>query len=271
MHNPIIGELKRYENFRSKYIEPRNVDVWMPPSYREEKKFSVIYMHDGQNLFDSTISFIGVDWGIDETISSLINENKIKNTIVVGIWNTSKRVPEYMPEKPFNTQKGEKALSKFVKHVGSLPISDNYLKFIVEELKPFIDSNYNTLTDKENTYMIGSSMGGLISIYGVCEYPEIFGGCACLSTHWIPADGIVIDYIEDKLPPSGSHKIYFDHGTLSGDELYAPYQKRVDKIMRLKNYQYGKNWITKVFIGDEHSERAWRKRVYIPLTFLLGK
>lgn len=153
--------------------------------------------------------------------------------------------------------------------------SDDYLKFITEELKPFIDRRYATLPNVESTFIAGSSMGGLISIYAVCEYPEVFGGAACLSTHWIgiftdennPFPDAFIEYLHQNLPSPAYHRIYFDYGTETLDALYEPYQLRVDQIMISKGYSSA-NWQTRKFMGEEHSEEAWRKRLHIPITFL---
>lgn len=97
----ITGGFWRYEKFTSKFVEGRNVDVWLPSDYSSRKKYAVLYMHDGQNIFNPKESYGGVDWGIDETMTRLLSEKKIKDTIVVGIWNTPKRFEEYMPQKAF--------------------------------------------------------------------------------------------------------------------------------------------------------------------------
>lgn len=102
MPDGVTGNLKRHEKFISKHVDPRNVDVWLPPGYEQNKskRFPVVYMHDGQNLFDPKLSFIGVDWGVDETMTRLIAEGRISEAIVVGVWNTPKRFAEYLPQKP---------------------------------------------------------------------------------------------------------------------------------------------------------------------------
>ena len=155
--------------------------------------------------------------------------------------------------------------------------SDNYLKFIVKELKPLIDEKYSTYSEKEHTFIMGSSYGGLISMYAICEYPEVFEGAACLSTHWIGTfnDNPVIaqsfiDYFGKNVPDPKNHKIYFDYGTETLDQYYEPYQLKIDSIMRLKGYTES-NWKTLKFEGKDHSEDSWRERLHIPVTFLLGK
>jgi predicted alpha/beta superfamily hydrolase len=158
------------------------------------------------------------------------------------------------------------------------PQSDNYLKFIVKELKPYIDQKYSVYTNSENTYIAGSSMGGLISMYAMCEYPKIFGGAACLSTHWVgtftlennPVPDSFIDYLSKNLPDPSDHKIYFDCGDQTLDALYPPIQKKVDRVMTATGY-HENNWITKYFPGDDHSEKSWNKRLNIPLEFLFKK
>lgn len=257
----VTGTLVEHPNFPSQFVTARQVDVWLPPSYHRSptQRYAVLYAHDGQNLFDPHTSFIKVDWGLDETLTRLIAEGKVHEVIVVGIWNTPKRRQEYMPQKAATTFLGEPV------------ISDNYLRFLVEELKPFIDSTYRTRPERAHTFIMGASMGGLISLYAICEYPDIFGGAACLSTHFPAADGAVIEYMKTHLPDPRTHKIYFDYGTETLDAQYEPYQQQADAVMRQHGFEEGKNWLTRKFPGDEHSERAWRRRVEIPLRFLLGQ
>jgi predicted alpha/beta superfamily hydrolase len=149
-------------------------------------------------------------------------------------------------------------------------VSDNYLRFMVEELKPRIDEKFNTLPDAANTFVMGSSMGGLISLYALCEYPHIFGGAGCLSTHWPILKQTMINYLKKNMPDPASHKLYFDFGTQGLDAEYEKYQLRVDKAIQRAGYKVGENWITRKFEGDDHHERFWRERVHIPLQFFLA-
>jgi predicted alpha/beta superfamily hydrolase len=268
----VTGIVKRHEKFSSKFVDARNVDVWLPPGYErnKSKRFPVLYMHDGQNLFDPKLSYIGVDWGIDETMTRLISEGMIREAIVVGVWNTPKRLAEYLPRKAFpNTAQIQ--LEGLPTLQRDQIASDDYLKFLVDELKPFIDATYRTLPDRKNTLIMGSSMGGLISAYAISEYPNIFGGAGCISTHWPLGNGIVIDYLKQHLPEARTHKFYFDYGTETLDANYEPYQQKMDEVMRSAGYKEGTNWETRKFVGAEHSERAWSKRVDQPLTFFLHK
>ena len=269
----MFGHLDHHPDFPSRYVMPRNVDIWLPPNYHEggTDQFPVLYMHDGQNLFDPKTSFIGVDWGVHEAMFRLIGEDKVRGTIVVGIWNTANRFQEYLPNKLFEISSETATKVKIDNKSYTQPLSDHYLRFVIDELKPFVDQNYQTMAGRSDTFMMGSSMGGLVSLYALCEYPGVFGGIGCLSTHWPAVDGVLIGYLERTLPKPGDHKVYFDYGTRTLDVSYERYQRQVDNVVKTIGYIKGKDWITQKFEGAEHSERSWRDRVHIPLTFLLGK
>lgn len=272
------GSLYSIEKFESKFVDPRRVDIWLPKDYgkNEDERYAVLYMHDGQNLFMSETAFYGKEWRVDEIADSLLQAGTIKPLIIVGIWNTPKRYIEYLPEKPFNLL-SDSVANKIVAYQGN-PISDEYLKFIVDELKPFIDTRFKTLTDKGNTFMMGSSMGGLISMYAAGEYPEIFGGAGCISTHWpVTLDNTtpqaaakLAEYVSNTIKSENNQKIYFDFGTATLDSTYEPYQLVVDSMMRKNDFDSW-HWVTKKFEGAEHNEVFWRKRLHVPLVFLLGK
>ncbi|WP_426667034.1 alpha/beta hydrolase [Mucilaginibacter sp. McL0603] len=280
------GSIKRLDNFPSKFVDARNVDVWLPEGYSPGKKYNVLYMHDGQALFDSTLMWNKQEWGADEVLCKLLAEKKIKDCIVVGIWNTGvKRFPEYFPQKAFYSmnQEGQQKIlaigrDKGTPLIGTGPFSDNYLKFLVTELKPYIDAHFSTMHDQQHTFIAGSSMGGLISMYAICEYPKVFGGAACMSTHWPgifttvdnPIPEAFLQYLKTHLPSPKNHKIYFDYGSETLDAMYKPYQLQADTIMRAAGYTEI-NWITREYPGADHSERSWHKRLDVPVMFLLGK
>lgn len=280
------GSIERIDSFPTKFIKPRTVDIWLPTTYSEEKKYSVLYMHDGQMLFDATTTWNKQEWKVDEVASKLISEEKVDEFIVVAIWNIPElRHMDLYPKKPYES------LSKEVKEKiqnevkkAQFPFddskinSDNYLKFIVEELKPYIDNHYSVFTDTNHTGIMGSSMGGLISMYAICEYPQIFGKAACLSTHWVgfrdfennPIPESFFSYMENNLPNSETHKIYFDYGTETLDASYLKYQYRVDELLQLKGYT-SENYKNLKFEGENHSESSWQKRIDIPFEFMFKK
>jgi len=173
-----------------------------------------------------------------------------------------------MPQKAIE-RASEAGLDDMFKSVRAKPLGDAYLKFLVTELKPAIDARYRTLPDRAHTSIMGSSMGALISLAALCEYPGVFGGAACLSTSWPVAGGVAARDLDKTLPDPRTHRIYFDYGDESKDGNYEPLQRQVDAQVRAAGYTEGVNWLTKSFPGEPHSERAWRKRVDIPLQFLL--
>ena len=268
----VTGTLRTHDGFAAKHVAARRIDVWLPPGYEEgaTRRYPVLYMHDGQNLFDPALSYIGVDWGVDEAMTRLIREGTVREAIVVGIWNTSKRFQEYMPAKAVTESNLPDDWPDMAWMRKEEIVSDGYLRFIVEELKPYIDATYRTLAEPADTFMMGSSAGALISLYALAEYPGVFGGAGGVSTHWPIGDGIMIDYLAPRLPKLHGHLFYFDFGTATLDSNYEPYQRRVDALMRRAGYVPGVDWITRKYEGAEHSERAWRSRVEVPLEFMLG-
>jgi len=266
------ARLERHAAFPSRFADPRTIDVWLPPGYdaNATEHYPVIYFHDGQNLFDPRLAYGGATWGIDEAMHRLIAAGKTRGAIIVGLWNNGlTRFPEYMPRKAVTAPDlgfgvGNQRLP------AAMIRSDDYLKFIVDELKPFIDRTYRTLPDRAHTSIAGSSMGGLISAYAVAEYPAVFGAAACVSTHWPAGDGCVVDYLAQHLPKSGANRLYFDFGTATLDAAYEPFQQRLDAALRARGYTAGRDWLTKKFPGAEHNEKSWAARVDLPLEFLLA-
>lgn len=279
-----LGKIQRVENFPSNYVKPRNVDVWLPENYSPEKKYSVLYMHDGQMLFDATTTWNKQEWQVDDVVTKLVAENKIEDVIVVGVWNIPTiRHLDLFPQKAFDLlPKQEK--EKMIEQAKAINLdltkinSDNYLKFIVKEVKPFVDKQFSTYSDAAHTAVMGSSMGGLISMCAICEYPEIFSKAACLSTHWIglkdvennPIPNAFFTYMQKKLPNPDTHKIYFDFGTETLDAFYVKYEDNVNQILAEKGFTE-KNAKNLKFEGTDHSENSWQKRIHIPLEFMFGK
>ena len=282
---PIVssGKIDYIKHFKSKYVAKRAIEIWLPNGYTPNKKYAVLYMHDGQMLFDAETTWNKQAWEVDETASKLQAEKNTRDFIVVGINNTTKRHPEYFPQKPYESLSvvEQQFVTQALKDKGRItdtftPLADAYLRFIVSELKPYIDSHYAVDPKPEATCIAGSSMGGLISMYALCEYPEVFGGAACLSTHWPgifaaegnPIPAAFLSYMRNHLPNPNTHKIYFDYGDQTLDALYPPLQKKVDELMQEKGFE-ASNWSTQFFPGKDHSEKSWKERLDIPLQFLL--
>ncbi|MCL2915920.1 esterase family protein [Shewanella corallii] len=277
------GQLEQLQGVSFKSVQPRTLEVWLPDNVAG-KKLAVLYMHDGQMLFDAKTTWNGQEWRVDEVAQQLIDSGTTIPFMVVGVHNAGEhRRAEYFPQQAFEdlSKSGQEAFYQFQQTSGvpvRQPYSDNYLKFLVEELKPYIDRHYPVHTGPEYTFLMGSSMGGLISMYGLTQYPEVFGGAACLSTHWPgihdlnnnPIPEAFRDYLEHKLPEANSRKLYFDYGDQTLDALYPPLQQAVDKVMVAQGWS-SPQWQTRFFPGTNHSENAWADRLAIPLTFLLGR
>ncbi len=276
---PQYGSIQSISSFPSQFVNARRIDIWLPEQYNPLQAYRVLYMHDGQNLFNPAMGFNRQSWAVDMALQPLIFRKRIKPTIVIGIWNTPLRYQEYLPMPAFMLLPGHLKSQLYKEHEQNdfQPLSDNYLKFIVSELKPYIDSHYHTLSGKSDTAIMGSSMGGLISAYAIAAYPAVFGMAGCMSTHWPlslrdenPAfSKAFIGWLEQHLPDPDSHRLYFDFGTKTIDEPYEVHQIEMDKIMQKGGYTEGQNWLTVKDIGADHSERAWAGRLHIPLEFLL--
>lgn len=267
------------------------VDVWFPPTYSASASggFPVVYAHDGQNLFDPSLSFATVAWELDNTAARLAARGEIQTPIIVGIHNRGAknlRPNDYFPEKAIQyISETDKSLIWSTCAAGFY--GDEYAAFIAAELKPLIDNLYNTNSDRKHTFTMGSSMGGLASLYLLCEYPEVFGGAACLSTHWIGSfkmnpdyslqpDPVcaraLLDYMAACLPDPQGRKLYLDQGTTGWDADYIGYEAEARAIAGNHGYSVDNGTLmTYDAIGAGHNEWFWQQRVDKPLTFLLEK
>lgn len=281
------GKLDFYPAFESAsgLVTPRNVYVWVPEDYSKGRKYSVVYMSDGQNLFDPEKMFNNQEWCVDEVFGTLIEEGKIQNCIVVGVACAMRtRSQEYFPQDVIERYSPELKDYAASKRMGEDKLlANNYLKFLVEELKPFIDSNYSTRKDRNHTFHMGSSMGGLISSYAVTKYPDVFGGAGCLSTHSVlyitnygaeqefidQANGCYVDYLKENLKPN-SCKVYMDRGDQTLDAQYPKYQDRLDQMFKEAGWDDA-HFVSKVFPGHAHVENSWASRLEVPVLYLLGK
>ena len=282
------GERIRHASFPSAHVAARHVEVWLPGGYRTgQGRYRVLYMHDGQNLFELADSNFNKVWAADAHVARLMGKGRLHDTIVVGIWSTPARFREYAPSAIVERLPAD-LQAQAPDYAGGPILSDAYLRFVVEELKPFIDSTYRTLPGREHTFIMGSSMGGLISLYALMRYPEVFGGAGCLSTHWplvVPGRAAAwseaewrraviaaeLDYIASSPLDPGKHRIYFDYGTATLDELYEPYQQQIDRAMEAKGFTFGEDWVTRRYPDAPHEENAWNARLDDPLLFLLGR
>src|SRR6266404_63036 len=262
----LTGDIRFHKGFHSNILNnDRDVVVYLPPGYEshKDKRYSVFYLHDGQNLFDGATSFIpGQEWRADETAQSLITAGKVEPLIIIGIYNTGKdRIDEYTPVADAKYKLGGKA--------------DLYGRLMVEELKPFIDKNYRTLKDARHTGLGGSSLGGLVSLYLGLKYPEVFGLLAVVSPSVWWGNDYIVKYVEaeKKRPPV---RIWLDIGTKEGSNAEEG-QKTVAGARLLREMLVRKGWKLGSDLsyfeaeGAEHNERAWAARVESILEFLFPR
>jgi predicted alpha/beta superfamily hydrolase len=246
----VTGNVKYHKQMEYTGLFPRDIIVWLPPNYDKNisEKYPVLYMHDGQNIFDPSTSLTKIDWQIDEAADSLIKKDEIKPLIIVGIYNTQQRSLEYSPG----------------------PTSDIYKHFVVDKLKPFIDSTYRTIPNRENTFVGGSSSGGTISFMLLWEHPDIFSKAACFSPAFVTDNfNIVKKYEPTKL--TEPIQLYIDNGEVG---LESFLQRGIDLMIKMLNNLGYKKDIDYVFILDEqaeHTEAAWAKRVPNMLRILFAK
>lgn len=247
----IIGDIQYLHEYYSIHLKnERDIIIWLPPSYHlSAKSYPVLYMQDGQNLFDPNTSFIGNDWKVDEVASGLIRERLIEEIIIVGIYNNKDRIEEYN----YFSKKGKM-----------------YASFMIKELKPFIDENYRTIPKSSESAIMGSSMGGLVSFQLFWNFPKIFGKAACLSNSFWIDDGEVfnmVNKVENTL--NEKNRLYVDCGT-EEIELIDDYNKMVEIIKSFENKK-GYKFANYLIEGSTHTETDWANRLHVPLRFLFGK
>lgn len=247
--------VQRHHNFSSKFVPyRRDLVVYLPPDYEEsDRRYPVLYLHDGQNLFDPETAYVrGMDWKVDETADALIRSGEIQPLIVVGIFNTGvHRIEEYTPTRDRKLGGGHAEL---------------YGQMLVEELKPFIDQRYRTLGDPHNTGLGGSSLGGLATLYLGFTYPDVFGKLAVLSPSvwW---DNKAILKIIQKTQPKPRLNIWLSMGT-EESKTGVRDANLLDQALIGKGWKEGEDLHYEVIPGAKHEEAAWAERVEPVLRFL---
>jgi len=277
------GDIKFIPSFPSQLIDPRPIAIWKSPNFEANKEHITLYLHDGQMLFDGNITWNHQEWNIDEHLTKLSEEHPSISFLVVGIYNNgSKRHVEYFPQKPFE-QLSLSFQDSIYAHTQRNPqqalfsariYSDQYLAFIAQELKPYIEENYGA-SSLMNTWIGGASMGGLISWYALHEYPNVFGAALCFSTHWPgvwpkddPTQKVFNEFnaFQKEHPFAPLQRCYFDHGDQTLDQYYASYQEKINATLSLQNAQYQ----TLVYPGTDHSELSWSAHFPGAVRWLLG-
>jgi predicted alpha/beta superfamily hydrolase len=249
------GQLRKHERLRSRVLRnQRDLVIYLPAGYDDEpwRRYPVLYMHDGQNLFDRATAFGGVDWNIQGAADRLIHTGEIEPLIIVGIYNAGKsRLPEYTPTKAPKLGGGR---------------ADRYAKFLLQEVMPFIQQQYRTLSDPSSTGIGGSSLGGLVSLYIGLQYPQTFGQIAALSPSvWWHQRAILRLAASAPVPPRS--RIWLDVGTREGQRTVPDVELLRDVLLK-KGWKLGEDLHHEVIEGAEHNEAAWSQRVGPFLQFL---
>ncbi len=260
----LTGDFRHHSGFHSNFLtHDRDVMVYLPPGYEasenyedEARRFPVLYLNDGQNLFDTATAFNGVEWGVDETAQRLILSGKIEPLIVVAIYNTgAERIDEYTPTVDPRQKRGGKA--------------DLYGRFLIEELKPFIDQNYRTLAGPEFTGLGGSSLGGLVSLYLGLKHPQVFSRLMAMSPsvwwdHWM-----ILNFVE-RLRAKPTTRIWLDIGSKEG-KFTPGVVRQLRDLLLLQGWRLDADLKFLEIRGGQHTEAAWAKRIEPALRFLFPK
>jgi predicted alpha/beta superfamily hydrolase len=248
----IVGTVKYHKDLAGKGLNHRrDVVVWLPPSYDSElaKRYPVLYMHDGQNVFDPATSFIGFDWRADDVADSLIRAGAMQEIVIVGINNSPDRGREYSDN----------------------PLGRAYARFVIDVVKPMIDSSYRTLPDRKNTAVMGSSMGGLISFLFVWWHPDVFYQAGCLSSAFLVEENKILKEVSRYGGAKKAIRVYLDDGSEGLDEQLKPGYDEMVRLLEEKGYRKGIDLEYFFDEGAEHNEPAWANRLWRPLIFMYGK
>ncbi|MCU0452349.1 MAG: alpha/beta hydrolase-fold protein [Bacteroidetes bacterium] len=242
IHPDLAGKGLRYR---------RNVIVRLPPSYRShpDRRYPVLYLHDGQNCFDRSTASFGAEWTVDETMDSLASIGVIEEMILVAMNNTSDRIDEY----------------------SDTPLGRSYASFVVVTVKPMVDSLYRTKPQPEHTAVMGSSMGGLISFLFTWWHPEVFGKAACLSSVFDRRRTDVLPLVERTPAQPFQRKIYMDCGGAPGEISLKPGMDEMVEALGKRGMREGQDFAWFFDPAAEHNERAWAQRLWRPMTFLFAR
>jgi predicted alpha/beta superfamily hydrolase len=249
---PANGTFVSVTNFWSPQLSnARTLLVYLPPSYAQNplKRYPVIYMHDGQNLFNAQTSAFGTEWQVDENINALVAAGQMDEVIVVGAYNTANRIWEYTPCcDPVDGGGG----------------ANQYERFLIDTMKPFVDASFRTLPSSANTAIMGSSLGGLLSFYIARRNPTVFGKAGCMSSSfWWNNEALTAE-----VQQSTTHvpvRFYIDAGT-SNDGL--PQTTTMDQALLADGYHQGVDVDFVTAQGGSHNEASWAARVAVPLQWL---
>ncbi|HEX4847721.1 MAG TPA: alpha/beta hydrolase-fold protein [Novosphingobium sp.] len=278
------GRFVEVERMAAPGLPDQRLTIWLPPGYDAGKRrYPVLYMHDGHNLFDPAKSNFNKVWAADKAMLDLIRAGTVEPHIIVGVWAPGKdRYRQYLPKTAYLA--ASPALRAVMDGLAGGPIvSDRYLAWLAGPLKSWVDGKFRTRRGPRDTAIAGSSMGGLMSCYAFVERPDVFGRAACVSTHWpmvMPGEREQADperiavhkaWFLDRLGRPAGRRLWLDIGTGTLDAFYPPYQAAVEQGIARTPWKRGRDWQGTTYEGAEHEENAWARRLPEVLGWLLRK
>lgn len=277
------GRLLEYEKVAAAGLPVQRLTIWLPPGYdRSSRRYPVLYMHDGHNLFDPAKSNFNKVWAADKAMLKAMRTGRVEPHIIVGIWAPGPdRYRQYLPQSLYEAASGTPRAAMDAMTGGQV-ISQAYLDWLAGPLKQWVDASFRTRPGPADTAIAGSSMGGLMSCYAFLERPETFGRAGCISSHWPAADPRVVGeanpqlmalwdaWFAARLGQPQSRRVWMDHGTATLDAFYAPYQQAIDARFTASGWQRGRDWQSTVYPGAEHEENAWAARLPEVFAWLLA-
>jgi predicted alpha/beta superfamily hydrolase len=279
-----MGRLIEYERVPAAGLPDQRLSIWLPPGYDAgERRYPVLYMHDGHNLFDVKHSNFNKIWAADKAMLAAMESGKVEPHIIIGIWAPGPdRYRQYLPRSAYDAATGS-LRAQMDAAAGGEVVSGRYLDWIARPLKAWVDASFRTRTGRDDAAIVGSSMGGLMSCYAFLEAPEVFGRAGCVSSHWPAVDPRAVEgestavkalwdaWFAARLGAPDGRRVWLDHGTATLDAYYAPYQQIVDARFAAAGWQKGRDWESKVYVGAEHEENAWAARLPEIFGWLLAK
>lgn len=278
------GRFLEYEHIAVAGLPEQRLTIWLPPGYDDgDRSYPVLYMHDGHNLFDPVKSNFNKVWAADKAMIMAAAKGQVEPHIIVGLWPPGDdRYRQYLPKTVYDIANSR--IKAGMDRLAAGPVvSDIYLRWITDTLKPWLDTNFRTKTGAEFTAMAGSSMGGLMSCYAFFERPDIFGRAACVSTHWpliepgetgqvdLEALALWDEWLKERQGNAKGRRLWMDHGTATLDAHYPPYQAAINQMIANGGWKKDQDFKSKSYPGAEHEENAWAARLPEIFGWLLRK
>lgn len=257
-------------------IPDERVTIWLPPGYdsKPARRYPVLYMWDGQNLFDPAKTHYGKAWMVQDVLGAMAAAGSAEPHIVVGIWSPPglDRYRVYAAQK-LRERVGGAVAADMDRMAGGPIASDAMLAWTADVLKKRVDREFRTKAAARDTTIVGASMGGLMACYALIERPDVFGRAGCVSSHFALADPQLAaqhppeiekawsDYLASRLGKSNGRRVWMDHGTTTLDACYGPWQIAVARDFTANGWVEGRDFTARVYEGAEHDENFWHQRM----------